>query len=132
MRIGVTTDALNAVDGGFHYEVVFLDALSELAGKFPAEFVCFPPPDSNLVLREQAGDASPLIDPRSPADLARAMLELWRSETLAAELAEGGRKRLAAYSWSAFVDGVGSVMSEACERVRAGRTPKFPDVDLGS
>jgi glycosyltransferase involved in cell wall biosynthesis len=83
-------------------------------------------------LREQNGDASLLVDPRSPVDLARAMLELWRSESLAAELAARGKKRLSSYNWSTFVDGVGSIMSEACERVRTGRTPKFPDVDLGA
>jgi len=81
-------------------------------------------------LREQNGDASLLVDPRSPGDLARAMLELWRNEALGAELAARGKKRLASYSWSAFVDGVGSIMSEACERVKSGRTPKFPHIAL--
>jgi glycosyltransferase involved in cell wall biosynthesis len=81
-------------------------------------------------LREQNGDASLLIDPRSPEDLARAMLRLWRDEALGATLVERGRKRLASYSWDAFVEGVATVMSEACERVRDGRTPKFPDIDL--
>ncbi len=81
-------------------------------------------------MREQNGDASLLIDPHSPQDLARAMLHLWRDETLAVTLVERGRKRLASYSWNAFVEGVAAVMSEACERVRNGRTPKFPDIDL--
>jgi len=83
-------------------------------------------------LREQVGDAGLLVDPRSPSDLAHAMLEIWRNAALGAELAERGRKRLSTHSWSAFVDGVRNVLTEACERVRAGRTPKFPDIDIGS
>jgi glycosyltransferase involved in cell wall biosynthesis len=80
-------------------------------------------------MREQIGDAGLLVDPRSPADLAAALLRVWRDDELSAELAARGKKRLAGYSWSTFRDGVASVLSEACERVRAGRTPRFPGPD---
>jgi glycosyltransferase involved in cell wall biosynthesis len=78
-------------------------------------------------LREQSGDASLFVDPRSPQALAEAMTRLWRDEALCAELAERGKKRLAAYSWSAFVDNVKAVVTEACGRVRADRTPRYPE-----
>jgi len=81
-------------------------------------------------LREQMGDAALLIDPRSPQALADAMLRLWRDEAAGAELAERGRARLAAHGWNSFVDGVAGILTEACERMRAGRTPKFPNVNL--
>jgi glycosyltransferase involved in cell wall biosynthesis len=81
-------------------------------------------------LREQMGDAALLVDPRSPQALADAMLRLWRDDALAAELAERGRTRLASRGWSSFVDGVAAILTEACERVRAGRTPRFPNVNL--
>ena len=35
MRVGVLTHTLNSVDGGFHYEVVLLNALSEIAPRLP-------------------------------------------------------------------------------------------------
>jgi len=81
-------------------------------------------------LREQNGDASLLIDPRSPTALAEAMKRLWRDQALCAELAIRGRKRLASYSWGLFVDNVTAVLTDACERVRTGRTPRYPDADV--
>jgi len=62
-----------------------------------------------------------------PDDLARAMLRLWGDPALCAELAERGRKRLAAYSWNTFVNGVSDIVSEGCERVRSGRSPQYPE-----
>jgi glycosyltransferase involved in cell wall biosynthesis len=78
-------------------------------------------------VREQIGDAGILADPKSPPQLARAMLELWRNEALGVALAERGRKRLEAYSWQSYVKGVASIVAEASERVRSGKTPRFPD-----
>jgi glycosyltransferase involved in cell wall biosynthesis len=80
-------------------------------------------------IREQIGDAGLLVNPRSAPDLAQAMLRLWKDETLAAQLAERGRQRLASYSWDSFITGVTAIMTEACERVRAGRTPRYPDLN---
>jgi glycosyltransferase involved in cell wall biosynthesis len=77
-------------------------------------------------MREQIGEAGLLIDPRSAADLAGAMRQLWQDERLSAELAAKGRSRLATNSWSAFVEGVASILSDGCENVRCGRTPRFP------
>jgi glycosyltransferase involved in cell wall biosynthesis len=81
-------------------------------------------------LREQTGDAGLLVDPRSPEALAEAMLRLWRDDALCTTLAERGRKRLASYPWEAFVDSVTGIVTDACARLREGRTPKFPDVPL--
>jgi glycosyltransferase involved in cell wall biosynthesis len=81
-------------------------------------------------LRDQTGDAGLLVDPRSPEALADAMLRLWRDDALCATLAERGRKRLAAYPWETFVDGVTSIVTDACARVQDGRTPRFPDAPL--
>jgi glycosyltransferase involved in cell wall biosynthesis len=78
-------------------------------------------------VREQIGDAGLLADPKSPPQLARAMLELWRSDALAATLAERGRKRLEAYSWPAYAKSVANIVAEASDRVRSGRTPRFPE-----
>jgi glycosyltransferase involved in cell wall biosynthesis len=83
-------------------------------------------------LREQNGDASLLIDPRSPPALAEAMKRLWQDRALCADLAVRGRKRLASYSWSSFVDNVTAVLTDACERVRTGRTPRYPDADVSA
>jgi glycosyltransferase involved in cell wall biosynthesis len=79
-------------------------------------------------LREQSGDAVVLIDPRSPPALAEAMQRLWRDAAFGAALAQRGKIRLASYSWSSFVDNVAGILAEACERVRTGRTPRYPDV----
>ena len=80
-------------------------------------------------IREQSGDAALLIDPRSPQALAEAMKRIWREEGLCTELVQRGKKQLAGYSWSSFVDNVTAVLTEACDRVRAGRTPRYPDVN---
>ncbi len=80
-------------------------------------------------LREQNGEASLLIDPRSPQALAEAMRKLWIDEAFSAELVARGKKRLATYSWSSFIEAVIAVLTEACERVRTGRTPRYPDFD---
>jgi glycosyltransferase involved in cell wall biosynthesis len=77
-------------------------------------------------LREQIGDAGLLVDPRSPQDLAGAMLRLWRDQALAVELAERGRRYLSSYSWDAFVATITGILLEACDRVRTGRAPIYP------
>jgi glycosyltransferase involved in cell wall biosynthesis len=75
---------------------------------------------------EQIGDAGLLVDPRSAQALAGAMLKLWRDESLGAELAERGRRRLASHSWDTYVERVAAIMIEASDRVRTGRTPRYP------
>jgi glycosyltransferase involved in cell wall biosynthesis len=80
-------------------------------------------------LREQSGEAALLIDPRSPQALAEAMSKVWHGEALRHELVARGKKRLATYSWTSFVSSVADVLTDACERVRSGRTPRYPDAD---
>ena len=77
-------------------------------------------------MREQIGDAGLLIDPRSPQALAEAMQRLWRDEALCSELVARGKQRLASFNWNSFVDKLAAVVMEACERVKMGRTPRFP------
>jgi glycosyltransferase involved in cell wall biosynthesis len=83
-------------------------------------------------LREQNGDASLLVDPRSPQAMAEAIKKIWLDEAFSAELVARGKKRLATYSWSSFVEAVTAVLADACERVRSGRSPRFPDADPAS
>lgn len=81
-------------------------------------------------LREQTGDAGLLIDPRSPEQLAEAMLRLWHDEAFGNILAERGRKRLAACNWDDFVGQVASVVDETSARLRDGRNPRYPEANL--
>jgi glycosyltransferase involved in cell wall biosynthesis len=77
--------------------------------------------------RAQNGNAALLVDPRSPVALAEAMKRLWSDEGLCAELVARGRQRLASYSWNSFLDNIVAIITDACERVRTGRTPRYPD-----
>ena len=77
-------------------------------------------------LREQSGDAALLVDPRSPQAMADAMKRLWRDEALCTTLVERGRKRLSSYSYEEYVERLTVILNEACERVRAGCTPRYP------
>ena len=79
-------------------------------------------------IREQIGDAGLLIDPRSPQALAQAMLNLWRDDALGERLAAAGRQHLTSSSWDSYVAGVAGVMAEACDLVRSGRAPPYPDI----
>lgn len=81
-------------------------------------------------LREQTGDGGLLVDPRAPDQLADAMLRLWRDDSLAAELAERGRARLAAYRWEDFVARVAAIVDEAGARLRAGQSPAYSANDF--
>ncbi len=75
---------------------------------------------------EQMGDSALLVDPRSSREIADAMLKLWRDEALGKDLVERGRKLLSTYTWDSFVQRVDEIMTEASDRVRAGRTPSYP------
>jgi glycosyltransferase involved in cell wall biosynthesis len=82
---------------------------------------------SNITgMREQIGDAGLLVDPRSPQALADAMKRIWSDEAFSSELVARGRVRLTSYNWNTFVAGVVAILAEAAERVRAGRTPRYP------
>ena len=56
MRVGVLPYASGTIDGAFHYEIVFLNALSEIAPRFPEEFVCLTSPENNLSSLARTGD----------------------------------------------------------------------------
>jgi glycosyltransferase involved in cell wall biosynthesis len=77
-------------------------------------------------VRDQIGNAGLLIDPRSPQALAEAMQRLWHDDALCGELVARGKQRLTSFNWNSFVDKLAAIVTEACERVRAGRTPAFP------
>lgn len=81
-------------------------------------------------VREQAGDAALLVDPRDPAALADAMLRLWRDPALGATLAARGAARLATQGWDAFVDRVADIVEEAGVRLRTGRAPPYSGADF--
>ena len=83
-------------------------------------------------IREQIGNAGLLVDPRSPAELADAMLKIWTQESAGDALVKAGRERLATFNWRAFVDGVEEIVVEACDRVRAGRSPAYPSLPYDS
>jgi glycosyltransferase involved in cell wall biosynthesis len=79
-------------------------------------------------VREQMGDAALLVDPHSPQSVAAAMKRVWHDKALCAQLVERGGSRIASYDWSTFVNNVTSILDEASERVRSGRTPRYPDI----
>src|SRR5262249_5827379 len=78
-------------------------------------------------MRGQIGDGGLLVDPRSPQALAAAMKRLWHDDDLRAQLVAYGSRRLASYSWSAFVGKIEAILVDACERVRTGQTPQYAD-----
>jgi glycosyltransferase involved in cell wall biosynthesis len=83
-------------------------------------------------IREQIGDAGLLADPRSPAQLARAMRELWTNGALAAQLVERGRLRLKSYRWADYVRTLAGILMEAGDRIRTSSTPHFPASGAGT
>lgn len=72
-------------------------------------------------IREQAGDAAILVDPRSEETIADGMCRLWGDETLRKELGQRGCRRLSGYQQEDFSKRLGGIIQEANERVREGR-----------
>jgi len=68
-------------------------------------------------IREQAGDAAVLVDPRSVESLAEGMLRLWTDDGLRRDLAERGRVRLARYTPDDFRARLHEIVREAKARV---------------
>jgi alpha-1,3-rhamnosyl/mannosyltransferase len=54
---------------------------------------------NNSSLREIAGEAALLVDPKSPSEIASALTRLLESETLRQDLGARGRKRAAQFRW---------------------------------
>lgn len=53
-------------------------------------------------VREQAGDAALLVDPKSPEAIAQALYRLWTDSALSEKLRENGAKRLGLFSFEMF------------------------------
>jgi glycosyltransferase involved in cell wall biosynthesis len=64
---------------------------------------------------EIVGEAGLLVQPKSPVDLAEALLAVLRDRTLAARLAAAGRKRVGLYRWSETARRTLAVYREALE-----------------
>jgi glycosyltransferase involved in cell wall biosynthesis len=82
-------------------------------------------------IREQIGDGGLLVDPRSPGQLAEAMLRLWRDPALCDQLAAAGRRRLDGYGWEMFVERVAAVVDDASAMIAEGRSPRYPEIRAG-
>lgn len=81
-------------------------------------------------VREQAGDAALLVDPRSVDALAAAMTRLWTDAALAAGLVERGRARARHYARGDYAQQVGALAEDVCRRVADGRVP--PPLELSN
>ena len=64
-------------------------------------------------IREQAGDAAVLVDPRSTESIAEGMATVWQDEELRRRLAEAGRARLATWDRAAFAERLEEVLMRA-------------------
>jgi glycosyltransferase involved in cell wall biosynthesis len=70
-------------------------------------------------VREQAGNAAILVDPRSVEAIAHGIYRLWTDKSLARALVEQGRSRLAIYSLKDYRQRLKDIMEEAKSRVRS-------------
>jgi glycosyltransferase involved in cell wall biosynthesis len=70
-------------------------------------------------VREQAGDAAILVDPRSSESIADGIHRLWADESLACSLVKSGRQQLAGYTSNDFRRRLTEIIAEAKMRVRA-------------
>lgn len=77
-------------------------------------------------IRDHLGDGALYIDPRDAASLAEAMHALWYDGSLSQTLAANGARRLASFRYEDFLAAVRSILDEAVDRVRTGRTPAYP------
>ncbi|HSE39521.1 MAG TPA: glycosyltransferase family 1 protein [Acidobacteriota bacterium] len=68
-------------------------------------------------IREQAGDAAILVDPRSERQIADAISKIWTDENCRLELAHKGRSRLASYTPEDFETQLTNVILEAKELI---------------
>jgi len=68
-------------------------------------------------IREQAGNAAVLVDPRSVEAIADGIYQLWTDESLRSTLAEAGRQRLAAYTPDDYRRELMAILEEAKTRL---------------
>ncbi len=71
-------------------------------------------------VREQAGDAALLVDPRSVTAIAEGIRRLWADDDLRADLAARGRARLAGRTADDFSRGLRAILEAAKSRLRTG------------
>lgn len=69
-------------------------------------------------IREIAGRAAVLVEPRDPSALAGALLTVLEDPDLRTGLAEAGRQRVDGYSWDAAVEGIARVYRQLADRAR--------------
>ena len=72
-------------------------------------------------VREQAGDAAILVDPRLPESIAAGIYRLWTDENLARTLVASGRQQLADYTPDDFRRRLTESLAEAKKRVQVQR-----------
>lgn len=70
-------------------------------------------------IREQAGDAAILVDPRSVEAIADGIRRLWTDDTLRGALADRGRRRLATYTPDDYRRRLIEILEEGKARVRS-------------
>jgi glycosyltransferase involved in cell wall biosynthesis len=70
-------------------------------------------------IRQQAGEAALLVDPRSVEAIAEGVHRLWTDEDLRRALADRGRQRLTAYTADDYRERLSMILDEAGSRVRA-------------
>jgi glycosyltransferase involved in cell wall biosynthesis len=73
-------------------------------------------------IREQAGDAALLVDPRSVDEIAAAIYRLWTDAALRESLAARGKERLSRYTFDDFCARLGAALDDAKTLVRARAT----------
>jgi glycosyltransferase involved in cell wall biosynthesis len=71
-------------------------------------------------IREQAGEAAILVDPRSVEAIADGIYRLWMDESLRFNLAVRGRQRLSTYTPDDYRRRLREILEEAKARVRRG------------
>ena len=70
-------------------------------------------------IREQAGDAAVLVDPRSVESIAAGILRVWTDAPFARELAARGHRRLREYTAADYRRVFGAILQEAKARVQS-------------
>ena len=76
-------------------------------------------------VREQAGDAAVLADPRSVEAIADGIYQLWTDENLRRTLADRGRQRLSTYTPDDYRRRLMEILEEAKARVRTCENPRI-------
>ena len=68
-------------------------------------------------IREQAGDAAFLVNPRSVDSIANGIKEVWEDKNLRNELAKSGKKRLAIFDKDDYNKRLSDIINEAKDKI---------------